>query len=161
MNICIIHDSQQGNGRELAAKLASEFESRGAQVVVGHSTEVPPEQVADNPPDLLIVGAAVRKFMTSPPVKRWISRLAAKLGAGDAKIAQAAVFLTHVMPDEMVQGRVKRLQRSLSKVEGIGEVSSEWLSGRVKAVTGPFIDGTFETAAGFAAKLFELAKSKE
>jgi menaquinone-dependent protoporphyrinogen IX oxidase len=159
MNICIIHDSQKGNGRDLARKLASEFDSRGAQVLMGHRSEITPEQVAGSPPDLLIVGAAVRKFMTSPPVKQWISRLPGKLKAHDTKIAYAAVFLTHAMPDGMVEGRVKRLQRALSRVDGIGEVHPEWLSGRVKAVPGPFVDGTFEKAAAFADKLFEWAKS--
>ena len=160
MNICIIHDSQKGNGKQLAARLASEFESRGAQVVMGHRTEITPEQVAKNPPDLLIVGAAVRAFMTSPPVKQWIARLAAKLKAYGAKISHTAVFLTHAMPDEMVEGRVERLQRSLSRAEGIGEVYSEWLSGQVKSIPGPFVDGTLEKAITFAADLLEWAQSE-
>jgi len=160
MNICIIHDSQKGNGKQLAEKLASELESRGAQVVVGHRTEIAPDQVAGNAPDLLIVGAAVRKFMTSPPVKKWIARLAGELNRHKAEIPNAAVFLTHAMPDKAVEGRVKRLQRSLSQVEGIGEVYPEWLSGQVKAIPGPFVDGTFEAAAAFAAGLFERAQPK-
>jgi menaquinone-dependent protoporphyrinogen IX oxidase len=160
MNVCIIHDSQKGNGKKMAEKMASEFESRGARVVVGHRTEITPEQVASGPPDLLVVGAAVRKFVTSPPVKRWISRLAGNLKAHNASIARAAVFLTHAMPDEMVEGRVKRLQRSLSRVGGIGEVQTEWLSGRVKAIPGPFFDGTLEKTAAFAGNLFEWAKPK-
>jgi menaquinone-dependent protoporphyrinogen IX oxidase len=160
MNIYIIHDSQKGNGKKMAAILASEFESRGAKVAVGHRTEIPPEQVAENPPDLLIVGAAVRKFVTSPPVKQWISRLAKKLEARNAKISHAAVFLTHAMPDEMVAGRVGRLQRSLSRPGSIGEVYSKWLSGRVTSVAGPFTDGTLENAASFAADLFEWAGTK-
>ena len=149
MNVYIVHDSQKGNGKQLAEKLASEFESRGAQVVLGHRTELTPEQVASNTPDLFIVGAAVRAFVTSPPIKKWISRLAAELKRHNAKVSRAAVFLTHVMPDEMVEGRVERLQRSLSRAEGVGEVYSEWLSGQV-----------IEKAATFAANLFEWAQSK-
>jgi len=160
MNVCIIHDSQKGNGKRMAEKLASVFESQGARVVVGHRSEITPEQVAGSPPDLVIIGAAVRKFVTSPPVKRWISRLAAKLKAHNASIARAAVFLTHAMPDQMVEGRVKRLQRRLSRVEGIADVYSEWLSGRVKAIPGPFFDGTLEEAAAFAGRLYEWAQSK-
>ena len=160
MNVCIVHDSQKGNGKKMAEKLASEFESRGAQVVVGHRTELIPKQVATNTPDLLIVGAAVRAFVTSPPIKQWISRLAAELKRHNARISHAAVFLTHAMPDKAVEGRVKRLQRSLSQVEGIGEVYSEWLSGQVKAIPGPFVDGTLEAAVTFAASLFEWARPK-
>jgi len=160
MNVYIVHDSQKGNGKQLAEKLASEFESRGAQVVLGHRTELTPEQVASNTPDLFIVGAAVRAFVTSPPIKKWISRLAAELKRHNAKVSRAAVFLTHVMPDEMVEGRVERLQRSLSRAEGVGEVYSEWLSGQVKNIPGPFVDGVLEKAATFAANLFEWAQSK-
>ena len=160
MNVCIVHDSQKGNGKKMAETLASEFESRGAKVVVGHRRELSPKQVAVNPPDLLIVGAAVRAFVTSPPIKRWITRLAAELGSHNARISHAAVFLTHVMPDAIVEGRVERLQRSLSRAAGIGEVYSEWLSGQVQNIPGPFVDGALEKAVTFAANLFEWAGLK-
>jgi len=160
MNVYIIHDSQKGNGKKMAEKLESEFESRGAQVVVGHRKELAPEQVAGNAPDLLIVGAAVRAFVTSPPVKQWISRLAGELKRRNAKIPNAAVFLTHAMSDAMVEGRVARLQRSLARVAGIGEVYSEWLSGQVQNIPGPFVDGVLEKAVAFAANLSEWAQSK-
>ena len=61
LNVYIVHDSQKGNGKELAGKLAAELETHGAQVVVGHRSEITPDQVAENPPDLLVVGAAVRR----------------------------------------------------------------------------------------------------
>jgi len=160
MNVYIIHDSQKGNGKRLAERLASEFEPRGARVVVGHRTELSPDHVAAQSPDLLVVGAAVRKFMTSPPVKKWIARLAGELKRQSASIPHAAVFLTHAMPDKAVEGRVSRLQRSLSQVEGIGEVYPEWLSGQVKAIPGPFVDGTLEKAAAFAGNLFDWAQPK-
>jgi menaquinone-dependent protoporphyrinogen IX oxidase len=160
MKVYIVHDSQRGNGKEMAEKLASEIESCGAQVVLGHRTELTPEHVATNPPDLLIVGGAVRAFVTSPPTKQWITRLVAELRRHNAKISHAAVFLTHMMPDAMVEGRVKRLQRSLSRAAGIGEVYSEWLSGQVKNMPGPFVDGALEKAVTFAANLFEWARPK-
>ncbi len=160
MNVNIIHDSQKGNGKKMAELLASEFESRGAQVVVGHRKELAAAQVAGNAPDLLIVGAAVRAFVTSPPVKQWISRLAGELKRRNAKIPHAAVFLTHAMPDAMVKGRAARLQRRLARAAGIGEVYSEWLSGQVENIPGPFVDGVLENTVAFAANLSEWAQSK-
>ena len=160
MNVHIVHDSQKGNGKQIAERLAAEFASRGDQVVVGHRTELTPERVAANPPDLLVVGTAVRKFMTSPPTKKWISRLAAGLERQNGRIPRTAVFFTHMMPDAMLEGRVQRLQRLLSKAGGIGEVYAEWLSGRVKAVPGPLVDGALEQAAAFAAKLHAWAQPK-
>jgi hypothetical protein len=48
----------------------------------------------------------------------------------------------------------------LSSAAEIGEVYSEWLSGQVKNIPGPFVDGTLEQAAAFAANLFESAQAK-
>ncbi|MBN1837590.1 MAG: hypothetical protein JW820_17165, partial [Spirochaetales bacterium] len=108
MNVYIVHDSQKGNGKQLAERLAAEFTAHGAQVMVGHHSELTAERVAASPPDLLVVGTAVRKFVTSPPTKRWISRLAAELKRATARIPRAAVFFTHMMPDAMLEGRVQR-----------------------------------------------------
>ncbi|MBT3273937.1 MAG: hypothetical protein HN368_12345 [Spirochaetales bacterium] len=160
MNIFIIHDSLKGNGQELAERLGSLLTACGAQVEVGHRKELTPKQVVAKSPDLLIVGAAVRAFVTSPPIKRWITRLQAELRSQNRKIPCAAVFLTHVMPDPMVGNRVGRLKQSLMDVEGIGEVYSEWLSGQVKDIPGPFIDGVPEKAEVFANGLFEWVQSQ-
>ena len=160
MNVHVVHDSQKGNGKQIAETLAAEFTARGAQVRVGHRTELTAERVAASPPDLLVVGTAVRKFVTSPPTKRWISRLAAELKRHNAKIPHAAVFFTHMMPDAMVDGRARRLQRALSPAAGIGEVYAEWLSGQVKAMPGPLVDGALEKAAAFAVKLHAWAQPK-
>jgi len=160
MKVQIIHDSERGNGKQMAEKLAAELQAKGSEVVVGHRSELTPEQTAENPPDLLIVGAAVRKFFLSPPVKKWITRLGRELDRLDTRIPYAAVFLTHAMPDKMVEGRVTRLQGNLSRVPGIGEVRTEWLSGQVTDVPGPFVDGALENAAAFASDLIEWAVPK-
>ena len=160
MNVHIVHDSQKGNGKQIAEKLAAEFASRGAHAEVGHRTELTPEQVAANPPDLLVVGTAVRKFVTSPPTKRWVSRLGKEMQRRRAKIPYAAVFFTHMMPDAMLEGRVLRLQGLLSRSGGIGEVYTEWLSGQVKAIPGPLVEGALEQAAAFAAKLHDWVQPK-
>jgi menaquinone-dependent protoporphyrinogen IX oxidase len=160
MKVCIVHDSEKGNGRQMAEKLASELTARGAEVRVGHRLELTPEQVAADPPDLLLLGAAVRKFVTSPPVKKWVSRLGAELKRRKARIPHAAVFLTHLMPDSMVRNRVARLQRSLSAADGIGEVHPQWLSGRVENMAGPFVAGALEAAGAFAAGLHERVLPK-
>ena len=158
LKVCIVHDSIKGNGKKLAEKLETEFKVLGADVRVGHRSEIPPETVTSNLPDLLIVGTAVRKFLLSPPTKRWISGLERELDSKNVQIPYVAVFLTHAMPDAMVRGRVERLQKRLSGVGQIGEVKSEWLSGQVQNIPGPFVDGVLEKAIQFADELFEWAK---
>ena len=147
MNVYIVHDSQKGNGKQMAAKLGAELESLGAKVEIGHRTGISPETVASDPPDLLIIGTAVRKFMMSPPTKKWISGLAEELERRSASIPKTAVFLTHMMPDAMVEGRVGRLRDLLTGISGLKEIYSEWLSGQVKNIPGPFIDGAMEKVA--------------
>lgn len=160
MNVHIVHDSQMGNGKQIAERLAAELTARGAQVVVGRQSELTAESVAASPPDLLVVGTAVRRFMTSPQTKTWLSRLAAELKRRGTKIPRTAVFFTHLMPDALIKGKVRRLQRLLSQAVGIDEVYAQWLSGRVKAMPGPLVDGVLEQAAAFAARLHDWAQPK-
>ena len=160
MNVYIIHDSDKGNGKLLAERLEAEFKALGAETVVGHRTEISPEQVAEAKPDLLIIGAAVRKFMMSPPVKRWISLLNKKLQSSNATIQYSALFLTHMMPDSMVEGRVERLKRHIIEPGSIANVYAEWFSGQVKAMPGPFIDGVMEKTPKFAEDLKTWAQPR-
>ena len=160
MNVFMVHDSQRGNGKQMADKLAAELESYGAKVVIGHRTDIIPEAVASDPPDLLIIGTAVRKFLMSPPTKKWIFRLAEELENRSVVIPHTAIFLTHMMPDVMVEGRVARLRDLLTNASGIGEIYPEWLSGQVRNIPGPFIDGAMDRVAPFAAKLAEWVQTK-
>lgn len=67
MKIAILHDSQAGNGERLAAVMKEAFEQAGAEVTVAHVTRLEPDTVAAEQPDLLLLGAAIRKFHVSPP----------------------------------------------------------------------------------------------
>ena len=159
MKIFIVHDSERGNGKLMAERLETELKALGATVVVGHRSEITPEQVASGAPKLLIIGSAVRKFMMSPPAKRWIASLASKLKASGSLIPYVATFITHLMPDQIVEGRVERLKRHILSSGSIVEVYSEWLSGQVKAIPGPFVDGVIERTSKYAADVHAWVQS--
>lgn len=60
MKILIVHDSAHGNGERLAKFLKEEFEKEAHTASIGHVKDVDPEGAADEPPEMLVLGAAVR-----------------------------------------------------------------------------------------------------
>jgi len=155
MKVVIVHDSHAGNGERLAEVMKEAFVQAGAEVDVGRvelqadSSQtaghvVSPDTVAARPPDLLLVGAAIRKFVTSPPSKRWIKQLSRELSRRGTGITHAAVFLTHGLPLNWARKWGERFRRHLSRVHGIKDVYPQWLSGRVVEVSGPLADGSEE-----------------
>jgi len=155
LKISIVHDSQLGNGRKLAEYLGDVLRAGGAEVRISHQAETQPEEVREFTPDLLIVGAAVRRFMTGPASKRWVRNYAAS--SRDMRIARAAVFITHIMSQPMVERRATRFIRKLESLDAFDSVYPGWLSGRVKEIAGPFIDGTMERADEFAREITHWA----
>jgi flavodoxin len=159
MKVSIVHDSQRGNGRKVAEKMGEVLESLGATVLIGHQSETTPESVAEQSPDLLIVGAAIRRFMTGPASKRWAGRLAAALKANGRQIACGAFFITHLMTRKAAEPRAAKFGAKFSAFGIVGQLSPEWFSGQVKEMSGPLVDGTLENADRFARELFAWAQT--
>lgn len=147
MKAVIVHDSQAGNGERLAELMKETFAEAGADVQVDHvkaRSAATPAEVAANPPDLLVIGAAVRKFVVSPPSKAWLKELNRELRRHGNTIGHAAVFLTHGLPVNVARRWGERFRRRVDRSGGITEVYPDWLSGRVVDVSGPFEEGTEE-----------------
>ena len=159
MTICIVHDSQRGNGLKIAERMGEVFESLGARVLVGHQSETTPESIASQSPDLLVIGAAIRKFMTGPASKRWMSQLAGAVKDRGNRIACGAVFITHLMPESMADRRAARFNRNLMSYDAVREFYPEWFSGPVRQITGPLVEGTLEASERHALALFKWTQS--
>jgi flavodoxin len=159
MRIAILHDSQAGNGEKLAQTMKSAFEEQGAEVTLGHVKELAPETVVAEAPDLLVLGAAIRAFHTSPPSKKWLKGFDAALKAKGTTVPAAAAFITHGLPVKAANGWGNRFRRRLERAGGISKVYPEWLSGRVVGQQGPLEDGAEERFREHARKLFEWMKS--
>ena len=158
MKIAILHDSRAGNGARLAAVMKDAFEAAGAEVSVGHVAEISAESVAEMQPNLLVLGAAIRKFRTSPASKRWLSQLDRALRMRNAAIARAATFVTHGLPDGAARGWGLRFLRRIERARTVSAVYPVWLSARVVAPGGPFEDGTEDRFRGHAVELLEWTK---
>ena len=142
MNICIVHDSKQGNGKKVAEAMKGIFEASGAEVAMGHVTELSAEAVADVEPELVVVGAAVRMFQVSKASKRWLHQLDRALKGQSRTIAHGAVFLSHAMNATACRGWGGRLVRRMERTGSITHVYPQWFSAHVLAPEGPLEDGT-------------------
>lgn len=160
MKVAIVHDSQAGNGEKLAMAMKEGFEAWGASVILGHVDRLDPKEVAASKPDLLVVGAAIRAFHTSPSSKKWLSGLGSELKKAGATIGHAAAFVTHGLSKEKANGWGKRFRRKVEKANGIQAVYPDWLSGKVMGQEGPLEDGAEERFRKHADELRDWAGLK-
>jgi len=158
MKTWILHDSHFGNGEKIALVMKDVLSQAGT-VSVGKVTEVSPETVVGDRPDVVIVGAAVRKFMTSRTTKNWIRGLSRELEKQGTQIDYGAAFLTHGMPDRMIAGRGERLRKALARVGRIRHVYPQWLSARVEKPEGPLVNGSLDACSSMTRELIGWMES--
>ncbi|MFO8065081.1 MAG: hypothetical protein ACQETQ_02465 [Spirochaetota bacterium] len=163
MNVCIIHDSQRGNGKQVAEILGKVFEEDEASVTISHVDKLAAAELPRLAPDLLIVGAAIRKFTVSLNVKRWLrdARRALRRDGAGQPIGRGAVFLTHGLPAKTANAWGKRLLRRLSRSGICAEVYPTWIAGRVTSVEGPLAEGVVESVEAHARELLRLVRTGE
>jgi len=154
MKIWIVHDSKSGNGKSLAETLGEVFRQK-ADVGIEHIKKVTPQKVANDRPDLIVVGTAIRAFSSSFASKIWIRGLKKQLRKANHVIPLGVVFVTHAMPKKMVEFWGKRFHKILDRGIAIAEVYPEWLSGRVIDTEGPLEDGTAENFTHIAQQILE------
>ncbi|NHJ47523.1 MAG: hypothetical protein FK733_07035 [Asgard group archaeon] len=145
MKIWIIHDSDFGNGKKLAETIGKALEKKG-KVNISHRKDTTPEKVAEDSPDAVVFGTAVRKFVVSPGSKKWIRGLKTALKNSNKTVKYGICFMTHIMPLKMVKNRGTRFIDLVKKDNLIENVFPEWISGRVVDMKGPFEDGVLEAA---------------
>jgi menaquinone-dependent protoporphyrinogen IX oxidase len=143
MKVWIVHDSKFGNGKSLAETMGQVFQEK-MDVEIAHVKSIFPHRVAEEKPELIVVGTAIRAFSSSLASKMWIRRLKKELRKVNHIIPLGVVFITHVMKKETVQFWGKRFLNILDRGIAIGEVYPEWLSGKVIAPEGPLAEGIIE-----------------
>lgn len=141
--IWILHDSTTGNGKLVAETLGKCFEEK-MEIKIGHVNDITPDQVIRDAPKGIIVGTPVRAFMTSMTARRWINNLKNALKDDKLSIEYGAVFLTHLMKKEQTERRASSFLNLLKDGSEIINIHPEWLSGQVKDVEGPLVDGILD-----------------
>ncbi|WP_457557967.1 hypothetical protein [Candidatus Harpocratesius sp.] len=151
MKIWILHDSKYGNGKKLAEQLRNTFSSN-AEVKMGHISEISPEIIAQNLPDVLILGGAIRMFRGALASKKWLKNLSTLLQKSNQTISTGIIFLTHGLPTEKVQGYAKRFWKKMSRSPAILQTFPKWITARVSSPQGPFVKGEIDNALKIASE---------
>lgn len=158
MKVLIAHDSRTGNGRRIAEAIADVCRESGAEVRIGHYSELDTDAAIGLGPDLLVAGTAVRMFQLSRLSKKWMRALGRGLRARGVSIGYASVFMTHGLPAEKAARWGRRFQHLLERTPGIKSVDPEWHSGRVVDTEGPLEEGVIERFRGIAAVLVDAVR---
>jgi len=145
MKVQIMTHTKFGNGRKLAELLKEEF-STNSDVTIADVKEVSPEIVAENVPDVFILGGAVRMFMSDTKSKRWLKKLDGLLKKSDKKIKYGTGFLTHAMPTSKVQRYAKKYLGKIEDSLMIEKTYNELLTARVEGQKGPIFPEEMEKA---------------
>ncbi|MHA1519827.1 MAG: hypothetical protein ACTSRK_06545 [Promethearchaeota archaeon] len=158
MRICIMYDTQFGNGKKLVEYLASTLPTK-YEVKIGDVKELPHSKVVDFKPDMLILGGAIRMFNTSPKSKKWLKSLNTQLRASELTIPFGTAFLTHALPNKYVRGWGNRFLKKMVRAPTIGKCYPECLFARVKDQEGPFIEGELDKARDYLNGFLEWTKN--
>ncbi|MFX1480336.1 MAG: hypothetical protein ACFFCI_19725 [Promethearchaeota archaeon] len=150
-------DSRFGNGKLLAETLKKEF-SDESTINIADVKDVSPKSIAEDVPDVLILGGAIRIFRGAPKSKRWLKKINKILENSGETIQYGTGFLTHSMPTEKVQGYSKRFREKLEKASMIKKTYSDMLTARVERIEGPIFPEEMEKGKVYIKNFIEWLK---
>jgi len=157
MKVQIMTDTRYGNGRLLAEALKKEF-SNEIDVNIADVKEVSPEKIAEDVPNVIILGGAIRMFRGGPKSKRWLKKLNKILEKSGNKLQYGTGFLTHAMPTDKVQGYAQRYLNKLGEASMVENTYSELLTAQVKASKGPIFPEEMEKAGAYIKEFIDWIK---
>ena len=150
-------DTKFGNGKLLAEALKKEFSSED-NVNIADVKEVTPKKIAEDVPDAIILGGAIRMFRSDTKSKKWFSELNKILAKSGNKIQYGSGFLTHAMPTDKVQGIAKKYLGKIADASMIEKAYSELLTARVEGQKGPIFPEEMEKAVDYIKQFIEWMK---
>ena len=150
-------DTKFGNGKLLAEALKQEF-SNEIEVSIADVKDVSPEKIAEDVPNVIILGGAIRVFRGGPKSKKWLTELNKTLEKSGKKIQYGTGFLTHAMPTDKVQGFAKKYLNKIENASMIEGTYSELLTARVKDQKGPILPQEMEKARGYIKEFIDWIK---
>ena len=148
MKVQIMTDTKFGNGKLLAEALKKEF-SNEFEINIADVKDVSPEKIAEDAPNVIILGGAIRMFRGAPKSKKWLSKLNKLLEKSGKNIKYGTGFLTHAMPTDKIQGFAKRFLNKIDNASIIESTYSQLLTARVKGSKGPIFPEEMEKARGY------------
>jgi menaquinone-dependent protoporphyrinogen IX oxidase len=148
MKVQIMTDTWYGNGTFLAEALKKEF-SNEFDVNIADVKEVSPEKIAEDAPNVIIIGGAIRMFRGAPKSKRWLSKLNKILEKSGKNVKYGTGFLTHAMPTDKIQGYARRFLNKIDNASIIESTYSQLLTARVEDSKGPISPEEIDKSRGY------------
>jgi menaquinone-dependent protoporphyrinogen IX oxidase len=158
MKVWIVHDTKFGNGKKLAEFLGNEF-PHGDEINIGDIKEISPTSVAEDRPDVFILGGAIRMFRGAPKSKKWLKKLNKNLKNMDHKVKYGTAFLTHGLPTEKMQGWGKRYFKKLRKASMIEKVYPTLLTAKVEDAEGPILPEEMQKAKEYIQEFIQWGRN--
>lgn len=158
MKVWIVHDTKFGNGKKLAEFLGNEF-PQGNVINIGDIKEISPTTVAEDRPDVLILGGAIRMFRGAPKSKKWLKKLNKSLKNLDHRVKYGTAFLTHGLPTEKMQGWGKRYFKKLGKASMIEKVYPNLLTAKVDEAEGPILPEEMQKAKEYIQEFIQWGRN--
>jgi len=158
MKVQIMTDTKFGNGKMLAEALKEEF-SNEIDVNIADVKDISPKSIAEDVPDVIILGGAIRAFRGGPKSQKWLTELNKVLEKAGKKIQYGTGFLTHSMPTDKVQGYAKKYLNKIEKASMVEKTYYELLTARVKEIKGPIITEEMEKAKGYIKEFINWLKT--
>ncbi len=155
----ILHDTRFGNGKFLAEFLKNEFPEK-SEVKIGHVKEVSPVLIANDSPDILVLGGAIRMFRGDPASKKWLKKLNKILMEKGVTIRFGTGFLTHALPTDKIQGFGKRFLKRIKNASKIENTYPKLLTVRVKSQEGPIYNEELKKAREFAEEFLKWTNNQ-
>ena len=141
-------DSQFGNGKKLAETLKKEFPGE-FEVKIADVKDVSPDVVAEYAPEVIILGGAIRAFMSDKKSKSWLKKLNNLLKTSGKTIKYGTGFLTHALPTNKVQGYARKYLDAIGKNSEVEKTYTELLTARVQGQQGPIFPEEVEKSKGY------------
>ena len=145
MKVQIMTDTWYGNGKLLAEALKKEF-STEIDVNIADVKEISPERIAEDVPNVIILGGAIRMFRGAPKSKKWLKKLNKILEKSGNKIQYGTGFLTHGRPADKVQRFAQKYLNKIAETSMVEKTYSELLTARVESSKGPIFPEEMEKA---------------
>lgn len=145
MKVWILYDTKFGNGKKLSEFLAEQFPKED-DINTGDVKKIAAKSVAQDNPNILILGGAVRMFRGGLASKKWLKELNKELKKANNEILYATAFLTHGLPTDKIQNFGKRFLKKIEKASQIKKTYSPILTAQVKDQEGPILPDEMEKA---------------
>lgn len=150
-------DTRFGNGKLLAEALKKEI-SRNNSVTIDDVKDVSPKKIAEDVPDMIVLGGAIRAFRGGTKSKKWFADLKKILEKSHKKILYGTGFLTHAMPTDKVQGFAKKYLAIMEESPIVEKTYIELLTARVERQQGPIFPEEMEKAKGYIKEFIDWTK---